>query len=582
MSIHDSSKNLGSTGAAKPTVLTRRAMIQGAAATVSLTGAKRLIALGARPAAFIADILRPPDAVQAFLGETSAVRLGLEKNADHWSAAGVEVTFKLAGGGATILLHSPANAVQRVHLRWACAFNETVRVLGDAWERSYGDLAWQPMQAERPLPWYCLLNDGMITHGIGVQTGSAAFAFWQIDECGISLWLDVRNGGCGVRLGDRALALATVVTHRGERDESAFHAARRLCAKMAQDLQKSQEPKSLCVFGSNDWYYAYGRNTADGILRDADLMHSLAPAGPVRPFTVVDDGYQDRRRFPDMAVLAEQIRGRGVLPGIWVRPLRAGSATRRSWLLPASRFGRLQGNDALAFDPTVPDALNEALSVVREARDWGYNLIKHDYTTYELLGQWGSQMGASPTIDGWSFYDRSRTNAEIISQLYRDIRTAAGEDRIIVGCNTVGHLAAGILDAQRTGDDVSGRAWDRTRRMGVNTLAFRLPQHRIFYANDPDCVPITQNVPWSFTEQWLRAAAASGTVLLVSPEPGSVGQEQMRALRSAFALCATGKANSEPLDWMTSSTPEKWSNGAGHVRYAWTESGGVSPFAEGM
>jgi hypothetical protein len=68
MSIHDSSKNLGSTGAAKPTVLTRRAMIQGAAATVSLTGAKRLIALGARPAAFIADILRPPDAVQAFLG----------------------------------------------------------------------------------------------------------------------------------------------------------------------------------------------------------------------------------------------------------------------------------------------------------------------------------------------------------------------------------------------------------------------------------------------------------------------------------------------------------------------------------
>jgi alpha-galactosidase len=283
-----------------------------------------------------------------------------------------------------------------------------------------------------------------------------------------------------------------------------------------------------------------------------------------------------------MAVLAEQIRGRGVLPGIWVRPLRAGSATRRSWLLPASRFGRLQGNDALAFDPTVPDALNEALSVVREARDWGYNLIKHDYTTYELLGQWGSQMGASPTIDGWSFYDRSRTNAEIISQLYRDIRTAAGEDRIIVGCNTVGHLAAGIFDAQRTGDDVSGRAWDRTRRMGVNTLAFRLPQHRILYANDPDCVPITQNVPWSFTEQWLRAAAASGTVLLVSPEPGSVGQEQMRALRSAFALCATGKANSEPLDWMTSSTPEKWSNGAGHVRYAWTESGGVSPFAEGM
>ena len=51
------------------------------------------------------------------------------------------------------------------------------------------------------------------------------------------------------------------------------------------------------IYGSNDWYYAYGRNTADGILRDADLMRELAPAGATQPFTIVDDGYQDRARF---------------------------------------------------------------------------------------------------------------------------------------------------------------------------------------------------------------------------------------------------------------------------------------------
>jgi hypothetical protein len=40
----------------------------------------------------------------------------------------------------------------------------------------------------------------------------------------------------------------------------------------------------------------------------------------------------------------------------------------------------------------------------------------------------------------------------------------------------VGHLAAGLTHAQRTGDDTLGRAWDRTRRVGVNTLPFHPEQ----------------------------------------------------------------------------------------------------------
>ena len=57
------------------------------------------------------------------------------------------------------------------------------------------------------------------------------------------------------------------------------------------------------------------------------------------------------------------------------------------------------------------------------------------------------------------------------------------------GCNTIGHLSVGLFDASRTGDDVSGREWERTRRMGVNTLAYRLPQHKTFFQLDADCVP---------------------------------------------------------------------------------------------
>ncbi len=129
---------------------------------------------------------------------------------------------------------------------------------------------------------------------------------------------------------------------------------------------------------------------------------------------------------------------------------------------------------------------------MREATGWGYEMVKHDYSTYDLLGQWGFEMGPQPTLPGWSLHDRSRTNAEVIAASMRCCATRPGEQILLDGCNTVGHLGQGIFDLQRTGDDTSGRQWERTRRMGVNTLAFRLPQHGTFYTLDADLVGITE------------------------------------------------------------------------------------------
>ena len=117
--------------------------------------------------------------------------------------------------------------------------------------------------------------------------------------------------------------------------------------------------------------------------------------------------------------------------------------------------------------------------------------------------------------------------------------------------------------------------------MGVNTLAFRLPQHGRFFSIDADCVPITAAVPWSLTEQWLRAVVATGSVLLVSPEPGAVGAEQKRALREAFLqVGAAASRPAEPVDWVESRTPGVW-RGAGRpeARYGWVDAeAGASPF----
>jgi alpha-galactosidase len=544
---------------------------------------------GSAPSLLHLPVLSQPDLAFAFAGNVEAGRFNLSRAGSAWTgssrAAGVRVDVLPGAQQSKISLESPTLPVQRIHLRWKGRFPADVFVLGDAWERSYGDLEWRPLQAERALPWYTMLHSKEQTAGMGIKTGAASFAFWQVDPSGISLWLDIRNGGNGVQLGDRTLQMATIVTHIGASGESAFTATQRLCRAMTEGTKipgKRGATSLDVIYGSNDWYYAYGKNTQDGILRDADLMRSLAPATGDKPFTVIDDGYQDRSRFPSLQKLATEIRSRQVIPGIWIRPLRAPAKTSSALLLPGARWnGPTSGQAPLAYDPTIPEALEAAAAVATEACEWGFDLIKHDFTTFELLGQWGSQMGASPTQGNWHFNDRTLTNAEIVTAMYRRLRASCGEERVILGCNTVGHLSVGIFDASRTGDDVSGKEWERTRRTGVNTLAFRMPQHKTFYSLDADCVPLTPDVPWSMSRQWLEAVANSGSVLLVSPDPRVIGKEQKNALREAFETCAH-RPSSEPLDWIETRTPHAWRSSVRPYTYDWTLEEGESPFPIGI
>ena len=94
--------------------------------------------------------------------------------------------------------------------------------------------------------------------------------------------------------------------------------------------------------------------------------------------------------------------------------------------------------------------------------------------------------------------------------------------------------------------------------MGVNTLAFRGAQHGAFYVADPDCVGVTNAVPWAYNRQWLDLLSRSGTMLFVSLAPDALGAEQRRDLKAALALAATPQPLGEPLDWQRSVYPSRW------------------------
>jgi alpha-galactosidase len=516
------------------------------------------------------DLTRPPDSVLVQLTATSERTLR-PSGQNRWEDGDIAVTFAENQGALQVLLSSPTTAVRRVRLRWRAALSDVRLIVGDAWERGYGDLEWRGFVPDRVMPWYFATFDGRTTHAYGVRTGARALCFWQTDPQGVTLWADVRSGGAGLELGSRTLTVCDVVSRPGRPEESAFAAIRAFCRQMCAAPKLPSDP----VYGSNDWYWAYGRNSAATVITDAQHIVELSPTGGNRPFAVIDDGWQPDRgqarsgvgtwdrgneKFPDMPGLAAEIRRIGARPGIWIRPLLALADTPDAWRLP---------RDRAILDPTVPEVRQKVGDDIARLRGWGYELIKHDYSTFDIFGRWGSTMGEALTRDGWTFATGpTRTTAEVIGDLYRTIRTAAA-DTLIIGCNTVTHLSAGLCEICRIGDDTSGREWARTRKMGVNTLAFRGAQHGAFYVADADCVGVTTAVPWSFNRQWLDLLARSGTMLFLSLAPDALGEETKRDLRAALAIAAQPQPLGEPLDWQQMSWPTRWRLMGREVTYDW-------------
>jgi len=107
--------------------------------------------------------------------------------------------------------------------------------------------------------------------------------------------------------------------------------------------------------------------------------------------------------------------------------------------------------------------------------------------------------------------------------------------------------------------------------MGVNTLAFRMDQNQTFFTADADCVPLTAEIPWKLTRQWLDLVARSGTALFVSVDPAAVEPSQKPALREALAEAARAHPPGAALDWMDTTTPENWRLDGKAVRYNWYE-----------
>ena len=502
---------------------------------------------------------------------------------DDYNLDDINVNLNQDNEHLAIFLTAQTSKVKWIKLRWNnLSWDKNVRFLGDAWERGYGDMEWKGMNPNRFMPWYFCAKSEAKSICYGVKVRPSAMCFWQVDSLGMTLFLDVRCGGSGVNLKGRVIKLADVIACE-MRDCTSFEAMQEFCGQMCEDPILPKYP----VYGSNNWYYAYGKSSESEILADCDYILNLTKDIENKPYMVIDDCWQEHHRlneynggpwtkgnekFPDMKALAEKLVQKGVRPGIWVRLLlNEDENIKNEW--------RLSHNNCI--DPTNPEALNYIKEDIKRICNWGYTLIKHDFSTFDLFGKWGFQMSPLVTDDGWHFYDDSLTSAEVVKLLYKAILDASVEasngETLILGCNTIGHLGAGYMHINRTGDDTSGVIWERTRFMGVNTLAFRLPQHGKFYEIDADCVGIDGGISWSMNKQWADVLAQSGTPLFISVRPNILDETEKQELHEILKVASKQEHHVIPVDWEETTCPEHWQDKDHDIdcKYQWFEETGL-------
>ena len=502
---------------------------------------------------------------------------------DDYNLDDINVKLNQDNEYLAIFLTAQTSKVKWIKLRWNnLSWDKNVRFLGDAWERGYGDMEWKGMNPNRFMPWYFCAKSEAKSVCYGVKVRPSAMCFWQVDSLGMTLFLDVRCGGSGVNLKGRVIKLADVIACE-MRDCTSFEAMQEFCGQMCEDPILPKYP----VYGSNNWYYAYGKSSESEILADCDYILNLTKDIENKPYMVIDDCWQEHHRlneynggpwtkgnekFPDMKALADKLVQKGVRPGIWVRLLlNEDENIKNEW--------RLSHNNCI--DPTNPEALNYIKEDIKRICNWGYTLIKHDFSTFDLFGKWGFQMSPLVTDDGWHFYDDSLTSAEVVKLLYKAILDASVEasngETLILGCNTIGHLGAGYMHINRTGDDTSGVIWERTRFMGVNTLAFRLPQHGKFYEIDADCVGIDGGISWSMNKQWADVLAQSGTPLFISVRPNILDETEKQELHEILKVASKQEYHVIPVDWEETTCPEHWQDKDHDIdcKYQWFEETGL-------
>lgn len=485
---------------------------------------------------------------------------------------------KMSEGSFEVVLKKTDTLVKRIQIEWCSKISPETLVLGDAFERSYADLGFNSVNEFKLYHWYVLLKESGQNRMYGVKIQPNALCSFKVYPDSIDLIIDVRSGTNAINVSERDLNCCTVVT-KVDKGIDAFDSLRDFCKVMANNYPVNEET----YIGSNDWYYAYGHNSHELVVKNAEFMKMICRDIDYNPWVVIDDGWQidhdpehgynggpwrdTNQTFEDMTSCVSKMLEIGVRPGLWFRPLLTRETDYQEMAL------NKEENDTIQYflDPSHPTVKKMIRDDITQFKDWGFEMIKHDFSTVDIFGLWGHEMTLDYFKNERTFYSNKLTTAEIIKEFYQLIRDSAGDMKII-GCNTISHLSAGVFELMRIGDDTSGVNFERTVAYGVNTLAFRTVQNGIFYAADADCIGISDHIPWDNNKEWLKLLAASGTPLFISCDPEKLSEEMINDLKEAVKRSFENAKRDDqlkPVSWEFQQYPSRWERGTQKTNFSW-------------
>lgn len=323
----------------------------------------------------------------------------------------------------------------------------------------------------------------------------------------------------------------------------------------AESFAPSRTEATAGAVGWNSWYCLFTGVTAEDVKANAEAAAQKLKGE--EPFTiVVDDGWEKEwglwepnEKFPDgMAAVAEDIKAKGLIPGLWLAPLLADDQSalitqHPDWFVKDESGAPLtypHANGAQQIlDVTHPDAAAFIGAEVEKAVGWGFEMLKLDFLFV------GAYEGVrNQQVTGTQAY-------EIALDL---LRTSMGEDVYFLACGAP--LLSGArpvqYDAIRTGADIAfeaiGPSWSfvatqlrqTAARSFLNGLAFEVdPDPPIVRATDGDAA-FTADEAWSMVVSVL----VSGGLFFASDEI-SVLEEDRLALLTDEAI-ATIRALPNP------------------------------------
>ncbi|MBR2459747.1 MAG: alpha-galactosidase [Clostridia bacterium] len=522
------------------------------------------------------DIMRAPDSA---VGATEKSPFRFEEK-EFGPCSDVKFSYDIGESSCKVTVYPSGSPVKYLKLRFRGDMSFVESVYSESWERvgrgAYAE--WRSVMPHRPLPWFCYIKGAGRYGCYGVKTGPDCLPFWQVDTRGVTLFLNLCCGNEGTDLAEPIVA-CEVVQYFSEEGADAYKVAQRFSRMMCDRPVLPKAP----VFGVNNWYWAYGRISFDSIMGETDYLMKMCEGTVNRPYMIVDDGWQYNRtysggayiggpwempneRIGNMTELTDRIHAKGAKCGLWFRPLLTlGNIPDEALLTKAQ-------NGGLILDPSHPYTLERVRRDAERIRSWGFDLIKHDYSTIDILGidpfSADNVFNFMKAAEG-RMRRKNKTTATVIKEFYRAIQDGAG-DAEIIGCNTVSHLTAGIHSTYRTGNDTSGRHFELTHRHGVNSV-MRLPQNDAFYRVDPDCAAFTAQVDPQLNLDYLEMCAVTGMTTLASVTPGILTEREMERINGIFLLADKDEMRLGIKNYDRTASPEIFTDSDGSTvrEYNW-------------